>query len=52
MLSLAGLVVIGFGIAVAGLSLRAEAQGPRLERWGSALFLSGAALAGLGFPLV
>jgi len=25
---------------------------PRLERLGAALFLSGAALAGLGFPLI
>jgi hypothetical protein len=52
MLSLVGLVVIAAGIAVASASLRAKADVPRLERWSGALFLAGAALAGLGCPLV
>jgi hypothetical protein len=52
MLTLAGILVIGFGIAAAAASLRGSGDGPRLERWGGALFLSGAALAGLGLPLV
>ncbi len=52
MLSLAGVLVIGFGIAAAAASLRRSDDRLRLERWGGALFLSGAALAGLGLPLV
>ena len=50
MVSLLGLLVIAIGIAVAGASLRAGTDAPRLERWSAALCLAGAILTGLGFP--
>ncbi|HUK59220.1 MAG TPA: hypothetical protein VLV50_08320 [Stellaceae bacterium] len=52
MLSLVGIVVIGFGLAAAAASLRGHGDVPRLERWGGGLFLAGAVLLSLGLPHV